>query len=74
MSSTEPLTTTDRAPERHGTTDKLAYSVTEVAHLLSISRASAYAYVRSGEIRSVSLGGRIIVPRTAIDELLEGGA
>ncbi len=51
--------------------EKLAYSVTEVADLLSISRAAAYTYVRTGLIRSVSLGGRIIIPRRAIDELLD---
>lgn len=50
--------------------EKLAYSVPEVAEMLSISRASAYTYVRTGVIRSVSLGGRIVVPRKVIDELL----
>ena len=52
-------------------TAKLAYSVPEVAKMLSISRASAYAYVRTGEIRSVTIGGRIIVPRKVLDELLD---
>ena len=49
---------------------KLAYSVPEVAEMLGISRASAYNYVRLGEIRSVTLGGRIVIPRHALDELL----
>jgi hypothetical protein len=51
--------------------EKLAYSVPEVAAMLGISRASAYTYVRTGVIRSVSLGGRIIVPRRVIDDLMD---
>ncbi len=51
--------------------EKLAYSVSEVAEMLSISRASAYTYVRTGVIQSVMLGGRIIVPRRALDALLD---
>jgi len=50
---------------------KLAYSVPEVAEMLGISRASAYTYVRTGVIQSVTLGGRIIIPRKAITDLLE---
>ena len=53
---------------------RLTYTVTEVAELLGISRASAYNDVRSGEIPSVTLGSRIIVPRRAIDELPHGEA
>ena len=49
--------------------EKLAYSVSEVAEMLSIRRTSAYTYVRTGVIQSVSLGGRIIVPRKALDDL-----
>jgi excisionase family DNA binding protein len=48
--------------------------VAEVAELLGISRASAYTYVRTGQIPSVTLGSRIIVPRKALDELLHGEA
>lgn len=50
--------------------DKMAYSVREVAELLSISRASAYTYVRTGIIPSVTLAGRIIIPRKVLDDLL----
>ena len=50
--------------------EKLAYSVPEVAEMLGVSRASAYNYVRTGLIRSVTLCGRIVIPKRAIDELL----
>ena len=50
---------------------RLTYTVAEVAELLGVSRASAYTYVHSGEIPSITLGGRIVIPRRAIDELLD---
>jgi excisionase family DNA binding protein len=48
------------------------YTVTEVAELLGISRSSAYLYVRRGEIPSLVLGRRVVVPRNAVDRLLAG--
>jgi excisionase family DNA binding protein len=51
--------------------EKLAYSVTEVAELLGISRSSAYEYVRSGDLPSITLGSRIVVPRRALELLLD---
>jgi excisionase family DNA binding protein len=44
--------------------------VPEAAELLGISRAHAYDCVRSGEIPSITLGRRVVIPRRAIDELL----
>lgn len=49
---------------------KMAYAVAEVAEILGLSRAATYQYVRSGDIPSVTLGGRIIIPCTAIDCIL----
>lgn len=51
--------------------ERLTYSVTEVAKLLGISRASAYTHVRTGLIPSVTLGGRIVVPRRALEAMLD---
>lgn len=56
--------------ERRGGRRNLAFSVPEVAEMLGISRASAYTYVRTGIIRSVSLGGRIVVPRRVLHDLM----
>ena len=53
--------------------ERLTYTVTEVAHLLGISRGSAYTHVRTGEIPSITIGGRIMIPRRAIDALLDVG-
>lgn len=50
---------------------RVTYSVAEVAQLLGISRGSVYNYIRTGEIRSVTLGSRIVIPRRVIDELID---
>ncbi len=50
--------------------ERLTYSVPEVAMLLGVSRSSAYEYVRSGEIPSITLGSRIVVPRHGLEALL----
>ena len=52
---------------------KLTYTVTEVAELLGISRSSAYECVRRGEIPSLTLGRRVVVPRRTLEALLDGG-
>lgn len=51
--------------------ERLTYTVTEVAELLGISRGCAYTHVRTGEIPSITIGGRIVVPRRVIDTLLD---
>ena len=50
--------------------ERQTYSVPEVAQILGISPAGAYRCVRSGEIPALTLGGRIVVPRKALAELL----
>lgn len=42
----------------------------DTAHILGIGRATAYAGVRSGEIPSIRVGGRIVVPTAALRRLL----
>ena len=49
------------------------YTVAEVAKILGIGRNTAYESCRAGEIRTIRVGGRILIPRQAIDELLRGG-
>lgn len=45
----------------------------EVAKALRCGRTSIYEAIRRGDIRSVRLGRRVLVPRQALKELLEGG-
>jgi excisionase family DNA binding protein len=48
---------------------KLGYSVEEAGEMLGISRASAYAGVRAGDIPSVKVGSLLIVPKTRFHEI-----
>lgn len=52
--------------------DVLAYTVPEAGRLLGISRNSAYDAAARGEIPIVRIGGRLIVPRVALERLLAG--
>ena len=53
--------------------EKLTLTVRETARLLGISRGLAYEMVRTGEIPSVRFGKRVLVPRRALERLLEKG-
>lgn len=53
--------------------EKLTLTVSETARLLGISRGLAYEMVRTGEIPSVRFGKRVLVPRRALEKLLERG-
>lgn len=50
----------------------LTISVTDAAALLGVSRSSAYEAVRKGELPSIRIGRRVVVPRPALDRLLAG--
>jgi excisionase family DNA binding protein len=50
--------------------DRLTLTVDEAAQVLGISRALAYELVARGELPSLRLGRRIVVPRRALDLLL----
>jgi len=50
---------------------KITYTVTEAAELLGISRSSAYECVRRGEIPSLTLGRRVVIPCRAFEALLD---
>jgi excisionase family DNA binding protein len=52
--------------------DKLVLTVSEVAKILRLSRNSAYQGVLRGEIPSIRVGKRILVPRRALEALLDG--
>jgi excisionase family DNA binding protein len=47
-------------------------TVTEAAQYLRIGRNAAYAAVANGEIPSVRIGKRILVPRNRLAEMLAG--
>ena len=49
----------------------MTVSVDEAAEILGIGRGLAYDLVRTGKIPSIRLSKRWLVPRKAIDRLLE---
>ena len=53
--------------------EKIILSVTETAYLLGLSRNSTYQGVQSGAIPSIRVGKRILVPRAALERMLECG-
>lgn len=63
----------DNTPDENDTPSQpqpLTLSVTEAAGLLGISRSTAYESVRDGEIPSLRFRRRIVIPKSAIDQLL----
>ncbi len=50
---------------------RLTLTVEEAAATLGISRAFAYEAVRRGEIPSIRIGRRVLVPRAALERLLD---
>jgi Helix-turn-helix domain len=47
-----------------------AFTVEETGQILGISRASAFAAAKKGEIPTIRIGKRLIVPRRALEKLL----
>jgi excisionase family DNA binding protein len=56
-----------------GSHETLAVSVAETARRLGLSRQGTYQAVQRGEIPSVRVGKRILVPRSALEQLLQVG-
>jgi len=53
------------------TNERLTMTVEEAAEILGISRALAYSLVARQELPSLKLGRRVVIPRQALDRLLE---
>lgn len=51
-------------------TDRDTLTVTEAAGILSLGRSSAYDAARRGEIPTIKLGSRLVVPVPLLKELL----
>jgi excisionase family DNA binding protein len=46
------------------------FTIDEAAEILGIGRQTAYAAARTGELPVVRVGGRLLVPRARLAELL----
>lgn len=51
--------------------NRLTLTVEEAAELLGISRGLAYELVKRGELPRLQLGRRVVVPRKALEDLME---
>jgi excisionase family DNA binding protein len=54
--------------------ERAVYSVEEGAVKLDLNIKSVYEGIRAGEIPSIRIGRRILIPKLALDRLLEGKA
>ena len=52
-------------------TERKTMTVEEAAHELDICRNAAYQAVREGQIPSIRIGKRIIIPRAAFERMLD---
>ena len=52
--------------------EKLVYTVEEAGALLDLGRSGAYDAVRRGDLPTIRIGRRILVPKEALDRLLAG--
>jgi len=53
-------------------TNRAVYTVMEAAALLGLSRNSTYERINRGEIPSIRLGKRLLVPKAALERMLGG--
>lgn len=67
----ETAPSTQRRQRRPRDPDTLTFTVEEAGQKLGISRALAYEAVRTGQIPSIHIGKRILVPKAALARLLE---
>jgi excisionase family DNA binding protein len=50
--------------------ERQTYTVEEAARIMGIGRGSAFEAVRRGDIPSIRIGRRLVVPRVALERLL----
>jgi excisionase family DNA binding protein len=52
--------------------ERRTVSVEEAGRILGISRGSAYGLAKSGELPTIRLGKRVLVPKAALERMLAG--
>jgi excisionase family DNA binding protein len=52
--------------------EKLTLTVPEAAKRLGVGRNTAYEGIKRGEIPSLRIGGRLVVPKVQLERLLSG--
>jgi len=54
------------------TKESLVFSVPEAGRLLGLSRGTSYMLANQGVIPTLRLGKRLVVPRVALEKMLDG--
>ena len=54
-----------------GENEKLVLNASEAGALLGVCRAHAYMLARTGQIPTIRLGRRLVVPKAALQKMLE---
>lgn len=58
--------------EMNNHSDSLVLTAVETARLLRIGRGTVYEQIRCGNIPSIKMGRRILIPKAALIKMLEG--
>lgn len=53
---------------------QVVYSVDEAARAIRLSRELLYELIRSHQLRSIKVGRRRLIPVSAVNEFVDGGA
>lgn len=62
------------APRDIDPSQKVTFTVPEVAELLGVSRAAAYRAVKAGDLPALRLGRRWLIPRWKLIDMLQGSS
>jgi excisionase family DNA binding protein len=54
------------------TKSKKYLSVAEYGKLLGISRIAVYKQIKKGQLKAITIGGRLVIPSAALGEILGG--
>jgi len=68
LSSYNSLSEANRPPYRR------AYSISEAQQLCCLSRATIYKLIGTGQLKTIKILGRRLIPVEAIESLLKGAA
>jgi excisionase family DNA binding protein len=70
MKPTKANSGADHQTEHASEVERRTISVEEAGRILGVSRGAAYAYARHGSIPTIRLGKRLLVPKAALEKML----
>ena len=69
----EPAHLKNDIPQQSSPENKVTLTVSEAAELIGISKPSMYEVVRTGKVRSVKVGKKILISRQSLMDWLKKG-